>query len=31
MFKIGVFGEVDLNQRAFGMLTLNLLNACFPT
>lgn len=31
MFKIGVFGEVGVNQREFGVLTLNLLSACFPT
>lgn len=30
MFKIGVFGEVGLNQSEFDVLTLNLLGACFP-
>lgn len=31
MFKIGVSGEVGLNQNEFEVLTLNLLSACFPT
>lgn len=31
LFKIGVFGEVVLNQSEFEVLTLNLFSACFPT